>query len=99
MAHLHIAALLDPSVNHARLYGWGDSFNWNDVFAILKQLRPDAPVPSDMDGLGRMVGTVDTSVEKKLLKAWAHQDGFIPLLTSIRDTIDGPLPTSKGAFA
>lgn len=36
-----------------------------------------------------MLGTVDDSLERKLLQTWANQRGWIDLEVGVRDTIDG----------
>jgi hypothetical protein len=41
-ARLHVAALLDDSVDRERLFATAAPFNWTDVHAILSKLRPHA---------------------------------------------------------
>ncbi|KEF62746.1 uncharacterized protein A1O9_00719 [Exophiala aquamarina CBS 119918] len=40
-ARLHVAALLDPTVQSERLFAFAEQFNWNDVVGILRRLEPD----------------------------------------------------------
>jgi nucleoside-diphosphate-sugar epimerase len=40
-ARLHIAALLDPSIENERIFGFVHEFNWNDAISILRKLRPN----------------------------------------------------------
>ncbi|KAG7122570.1 NAD-dependent epimerase/dehydratase terH like protein [Verticillium longisporum] len=40
IALLHVAAILDPDIKNARLQAWGHSQHWNDLLAVLRNLRP-----------------------------------------------------------
>ncbi|EXJ63811.1 hypothetical protein A1O7_00146 [Cladophialophora yegresii CBS 114405] len=40
-ARVHVAALLDPTVQNERLFAFAQVFNWTDIIGILTKLRPD----------------------------------------------------------
>jgi hypothetical protein len=40
-ARLHVAALLDTSIKDERIFGFVHEYNWTDIIALLKALRPD----------------------------------------------------------
>ena len=53
-ARLHVAALLDPTVQSERLFAFAGPYNWNDVIDILRKLRPkNKKIPTAPEGEGR----------------------------------------------
>lgn len=40
-ARLHVAALLDPKIQSERIFATAGQFNWADVIAIMRRLRPN----------------------------------------------------------
>ena len=91
VALLHVAALLDPSVENARLHAWSDGFIWNDVLAIFKKLYPKKEFVDLKDEV-RLTGTVDDQQSKDLLKTWGGRDGFLGLEAGIKDSLEGAQP-------
>ncbi|RFU81157.1 aldehyde reductase 2 [Trichoderma arundinaceum] len=87
VAVIHIAALLDPSIENARLPAWGTEFYWNDILAILRKQSPERELPADLDvpRIPRM--TADTTQARKALKEWGGQDDFISLEKGVMDTL------------
>ncbi|EGY22278.1 hypothetical protein VD0002_g3425 [Verticillium dahliae] len=47
VAAIHVAAILDPEIKNARLQTWGHSSNWNEFFAVLREIRPHREFPAD----------------------------------------------------
>ncbi|KAL6788049.1 hypothetical protein J3E68DRAFT_439954 [Trichoderma sp. SZMC 28012] len=90
VALLHVAALLDPSIEGARLPAWGYEFNWNDILKILQQLDPGKALPAALDKPGEFNGTADVAQAKHALKGWGGQDDFISLEKGVIDTLNGP---------
>ncbi|KKO97176.1 hypothetical protein THAR02_10717 [Trichoderma harzianum] len=90
VALLHVAALLDPSIEGARLPAWGYEFNWNDILKILQQLDPGKALPVALDNPGGFNGTADVAQAKHALKRWGGQDDFISLEKGVIDTLNGP---------
>ncbi|QYS97918.1 NmrA domain-containing protein [Trichoderma simmonsii] len=90
VALLHVAALLDPSIEGARLPAWGYEFNWNDILKILRQLDPGKALPAALDNPGGFNGTADVAQAKHALKRWGGQDDFISLGKGVIDTLNGP---------
>ncbi|KAL6834347.1 hypothetical protein J3E69DRAFT_353629 [Trichoderma sp. SZMC 28015] len=90
VALLHVAALLDPSIEGARLPAWGYEFNWNDILKILQQLDPGKALPAALDNPGEFNGTADVAQAKHALKRWGGQDDFISLEKGVIDTLNGP---------
>ncbi|KAL7800698.1 hypothetical protein V8C43DRAFT_313315 [Trichoderma afarasin] len=90
VALLHVAALLDPSIEGARLPAWGYEFNWNDILKILQQLDPGKALPAALDNPGGFNGTADVAQAKHALKRWGGQDDFISLEKGVIDTLNGP---------
>lgn len=40
-ARLHVAGLLDPAIKDERIFGFVHEFNWTDIVALLRKLRPN----------------------------------------------------------
>ncbi|KAL6689687.1 hypothetical protein J3F84DRAFT_398937 [Trichoderma pleuroticola] len=90
VALLHVAALLDPSIEGARLPAWGYKFNWNDILKILQQLNPGKALPVALDNPEGFNGTADVAQAKHALKQWSGQGDFISLEKGVIDTLNGP---------
>ncbi|KAL7786974.1 hypothetical protein V8C37DRAFT_391375 [Trichoderma ceciliae] len=89
VAIIHVAALLDPSIENTRLPAWGTEFFWNDVLAILRKQMPEREFPADLDIARVPRMTADTAQAKEALKEWGGQDDFISLEKSVMDTLKG----------
>jgi hypothetical protein len=87
---LHVAALLDPETDQARLQVWGHSSNWNEFLRVLRQLRPDRKFLNDWPATRYLDITTDQSKPLHLLKTWSDQDDWTPLSTSIAETVESP---------
>lgn len=88
---LHVAAILDPNVKHARLQSWGHSTHYNEVLAVLRKLRPQKQFVDDYPETYHIKVSVDQSDAVALLTKWSgkpDRDGWTPLEDSIRDNID-----------
>ncbi|KAF4466096.1 NAD dependent epimerase dehydratase [Fusarium albosuccineum] len=89
VALLHVASLLDPSIQGARIPAWGPGFNWNDVLAVFRKYQPDKKFIEDIEGLGDFQATADVAQAKKALKTWGGQDDFIGLEEGVIATLEG----------
>lgn len=98
VALMHVAAILDPSVENARIHTWSDAFNWNHVLKILRRLYPERTFPYDLEGMGNIIGTVDDRVGRELLKKWDGRDGWTGLEEGVKDTLEGKRPVALGIF-
>ena len=88
MAALHLASLLDPEVKDQRLLSWDRGFNWNDVLAYFRKIRPDRKFADDVPDAPSFLGTVDDAQNLKLLKKWRNQDGWTPFETALTELVD-----------
>ncbi|KAK4060772.1 uncharacterized protein Triagg1_10615 [Trichoderma aggressivum f. europaeum] len=79
VALLHVAALLDPSLEVAHVPAWGYEFNWIYILKILTQLNPGTALPVALDNPEGFNGTADVAQVKHALKQWSGQDGFVSL--------------------
>ncbi|KAL1894017.1 hypothetical protein Sste5346_006159 [Sporothrix stenoceras] len=92
-ARLHVAALLNPSVHHERLFAYAAAFNWTNVIGVLKTLRPDYagfPEPPPDEGRDYTIVAGQKRAET-LLKTTFGQNGWTPLEQSLADGIEGLL--------
>ena len=88
-ARIHVAAAIDPSVENERIWPFTAPYNWNDVLAIIRRLRPsEGKVPKDIDGLGRDVSTVDNGMARELLRKWWGQDGYTGLERTVEENLE-----------
>lgn len=58
-AKIQIACLADKTVNGERLLRFAHPFDWNDVLAVIRRLRPQATTVEDTKGQQRDWSTVD----------------------------------------
>ncbi|KAK0707265.1 aldehyde reductase [Lasiosphaeris hirsuta] len=85
---LHVAAVLDPGVQNARIQAWGRGCNWNDILAVARRLYPQHEFIDDLPGMTRLSVTTDESAALRLLSEWTGQDGWRTLEQTVRDGID-----------
>lgn len=89
VALLHMAAVLDPDCNGARLQAWGEHCNMNDILAALRRLYPDRKFMDDFTNQTRLSITADADQPLALLKKWGGQDGWTSLEQSVADEMEG----------
>jgi hypothetical protein len=87
VALLHVAAVLDPEVDNARLQAWAEYCNWNDVLAILRKLYPQRKFVDDVAIPPPLTITTDFSHPLALLKKWGNQDGWKSLEETVADNM------------
>ena len=87
IALLHVAAVLDPAIANARLQAWGPARNWNDVLAIMRNLRPQHRFIPDLPHARYLGASTDTSEPFALLKKWGNQNGWRPLEETLGDNL------------
>lgn len=86
-ARLHVAALLDPDQRNERIFAMADLFDWNDVLAILRRLRPDMDIIDNMPDLGRDLSVLPNGPAEQLLrKHYGH--GWTSLEESVRQNLE-----------
>ncbi|OKL57224.1 hypothetical protein UA08_07384 [Talaromyces atroroseus] len=90
-ALLHVAAVLDPEVRNARLVGWGEYCNWNDILAIMRRLYPERKFMDDIPGLSRLQLTTDCSQSLALLEKWNGQQSWRSLEQTVTDNMESIL--------
>ena len=98
VALMHVAAILDPTVENARIHTWSDPFNWNQVLDIFRKVYPNRKFIDDLGGMGTIIGTVDDRKGLELLKRWDGKDGWTGLDEGVKDTMEGKKPVALGAF-
>ncbi|KAJ0424364.1 aldehyde reductase II [Aspergillus carlsbadensis] len=93
VALLHVAAVLDPDVKNARLQAWGHSANWNEILAILRELRPQKKFVDDYPDPHHLRVSVDQTESIALLNKWSQRPekrGWTSLEDSIFENIANP---------
>jgi len=84
-AKLHVAALIDPACNGQRIFAYAEPYNWNDVLAIFRKLKPNKSFLADRDD-GRDLSEVPNAEAEELLKKhYGH--GWTGLEESIRENL------------
>ncbi|KAF2165925.1 hypothetical protein M409DRAFT_23656 [Zasmidium cellare ATCC 36951] len=89
-AKLHIAALLDPSLNHQRVFAFAEPIKWTKVIEILRELAPKNakipnPPPDELDDLSEIKPR--DKAEKILREFWGLK-GWTGVEESIRDGVE-----------
>ena len=85
-ARLHVIALIDPDCNGQRLFAFTAPFNWNDVLAVFRKLRPSKSFPEDREDLGRDLSEIPNEDAEALLKKH-YGRGFFSLEESVEANI------------
>jgi hypothetical protein len=62
-----VAFVKFSDVESERLFAWVAPWNWNQVLAILRNIRPIHKFPEDLPGLSEDIGKVPTVKEVELL--------------------------------
>ncbi|KAK1496519.1 hypothetical protein CTAM01_08157 [Colletotrichum tamarilloi] len=91
VALLHVATVLDPDCNGARLQAWGEYCNMNDILAILRRLHPEKKSMNDFPNQTELRITTEYDQLVELLRKWGGQDGWTPLKNSVIEEIEGAL--------
>lgn len=87
VALLHVAAIIDPEVNNARLQAWGHHSSWNDALAIMRKQCPRRKFIANLpDGLAISIST-DFSQPLTLLQKWGNQDGWTPFEKTVTEDV------------
>lgn len=92
VANLHVAALLDSTVQNERIHAWSETNTWSALLAGLRSLLPEKTFPG-LSEETTMLGTVDNRLGKELLKKWTGQDDWTSVEESIKNTLEGKRPT------
>lgn len=89
-ARLHVAALLDPSVQSERIFAWVAEHNLTDIVGALRRLRPQNQMiknAPENEGRDRAIAPSISRAEK-LLKSFFGVDGWVGFEESIADGIE-----------
>jgi len=86
VARVHVAALIDPSVNAERLFAYAEPYNWNDVLGLFRKAFPEREFVKDFEGLGRDLTVAPSGSAEKSLKVFG-QDGWTGLEESVLETV------------
>lgn len=81
-ARLHVIALIDPSCNGQRIFGFAAPYNWNDVLAIFRKQNPDKTFVDDFPDMGRDLSQIPNEDAEALLKKH-YGRGWISLEESL----------------
>ncbi|KAL7910300.1 aldehyde reductase II [Trichoderma velutinum] len=83
-ARLHVAALLDPKIKEERIFAFAKEYNWTDVLAILRKLRPNQQFPPTPENEGRdYTNVVPRDKAKKILQDFFGQPDWTSLEESL----------------
>ena len=84
---LHTALLTDASYNNQRIFGFAQPYNWNQVLAILRRLRPDHNLPEDLEDDSKDVSTVENGPALKILQDRFGQTDWVGLEEALKENI------------
>lgn len=66
-AIVHVGALVFDDVKSQRLFAFAYPYNWNDVLAIMRKLKPGKMFVDDIEDLGRDLSTVENKQAEELV--------------------------------
>jgi hypothetical protein len=90
IAAIHVAATLDPTVTNARIQSWGHPTHWNEVLAVLRELRPTRDFVDDYPETYHIKVSVDQSEALALLRKWTGRNDWIARRQSIVENVNTP---------
>ncbi|GLA64676.1 hypothetical protein AtubIFM54640_006400 [Aspergillus tubingensis] len=65
VALLHVAALINPTVQNERLFAYGWPFFWNDLATIYRDIFPNRELPTDLPGPDKDADLLDVKPSKR----------------------------------
>ncbi|KAF2843537.1 dihydroflavonol-4-reductase [Patellaria atrata CBS 101060] len=86
-ANLHLAALLNPSVQHERILGTAAPYTWDEVIAIFRKHFPEKEWKKSFAHLGRDISVVRNERAKELLGWMGRKEGFRGLEESVDEMV------------
>ncbi|CAG8960925.1 hypothetical protein HYFRA_00002463 [Hymenoscyphus fraxineus] len=87
-ALLHIAALLNPKVDHERILAFGGAFTWNDILDIIRKLRPSSQVVENYIPNFAPISTSANERGLELLRS-IGKEGWTSLEESVKNNLEG----------
>ncbi|KAK4450269.1 hypothetical protein QBC34DRAFT_461639 [Podospora aff. communis PSN243] len=96
VALVHVAAMLDPDVNQQRIQCWGHNVHWNEILAILRQLRPDKKFVEDYPEPYHLKVSVAQTRSLELLAKCSRDPekrGWRSLEDAVSDNVNNPYLT------
>lgn len=87
-AKLHVAALVDPSANGQRLFGFAGTYTFNSVLAVFRKLEPSKTFLEDRDQGEDLTEVPNGDAEALLKKHYGH--GWTTLEESLKRNIAPP---------
>jgi len=88
VARLHLAGLIDPSVEGERIFAYAEPYTWNQILGLFRELYPNRKFVADIPDQGVDLSTVANDRSEALLRRFG-KDGFTPLKESIQWTVEG----------
>ncbi|KAH7321482.1 hypothetical protein BKA65DRAFT_512273 [Rhexocercosporidium sp. MPI-PUGE-AT-0058] len=93
-ARLHVGALLDPSVENQRLFGYAEPYTWNEILGVFRSMYPDRKFMDDLPDAGRDLSTVTNERAAEVLRKFG-MPGFTTLEESIKAATEQILAFAK----
>lgn len=84
-ARLHVAAATDSSIQNERILAYAEPYNWNQILAIARRIKPEENFPADLESDAKDISTVANEFAADILRKRFGQDGFQPLEKGVRD--------------
>ncbi|EON63476.1 hypothetical protein W97_02704 [Coniosporium apollinis CBS 100218] len=88
-ARLHVLALLHPDVKNERIFGFAGSFNWDDVYAVLRQMFPERDFPEPDPNAPRDTNKILPAGRAEGLLREMGRPGWVGLEETVRASLEG----------
>jgi len=86
-ARIHVAALLSSSISNERIFAFANTFTWNEVLEVLRNLYPTRNFPGDISGAERSNMKVPNERGAQLLKAFFGRESWTGLEETVADNL------------
>lgn len=82
-------ALLHPDVKNERIFGFAGSFNWDDVYAVLRQMFPERDFPEPDPNAPRDTNKILPADRAEGLLREMGRPGWVRLEETVRASLEG----------
>lgn len=85
-ALLHVAALLSPTADRERVFGFAGPKNWNSTYEAIKTLYPDREIRADyVEGEEETTAVIVPKDRAEELLKWVEGRGWVGFVNSVRE--------------
>ena len=86
-ALLHLVAMVNPKVQHERIFAFAAPYNFNDILGILRKQYPQRNFPQDITGLESDLSIIEPAEEAERLLKEIKGSGWTSLAEAVKENV------------